>query len=427
MEGNAGMDRTWLGRYTALAACAGVLSGSAHLAPTAERTIVCVMAMLSVAGMAMVSILAHVAGRLADRRVGWISPLAALYGVLAVPAVLGIDVTHHIESATDRVLLTGALLLAVLGLLAGLAVAWTGQVEVNPTLGRLGLAVVAIAVAHGYHVGVADAPGHDFVFASVRLAGVLMLLVATVRCTHRAILRVKLEQSEQRAQLRLAQLELSQAAERDHEVRNAVAGLAGAVTLIDTRPSVGETATLRTAVVAELARLDVLLSGPAQPEPERSIYRVRPVLCQQVALRRSAGMEIGLDAELGLGAVGSSSLLAQVLTNVLSNCASHATGSPVWIEARRDGDHIRIRVSDLGPGIAVQPGCDVFESGVRGERSDGRGLGLHISRRLLAAEGGTITIRPRSVDQPGCTVELKVMAAEVTQRPDDLLVLRRAS
>jgi two-component system OmpR family sensor kinase len=315
----------------------------------------------------------------------------------------------------------------VLGLLLGLAVALTGTLEHNPTLFRIGSALVVIAVAHSYDLCVTALPSHNLVFASVRVAGVLALLAAIVTGTHRAILDVDLEQSEQQEELRLAQLDLRQATERDHEVRNAVAGLAGAATLFDTRPPADEAATLRTAMVAELARLDALLAGPARHEPELTVCRVRPVLCQQVALRRCAGMEIGLQTELGLGAVGSATLLAQVLTNVLSNCAAHAAASPVWIDARRDGDHIQILVSDLGPGIAVEQEDDIFESGVRGGRSTGHGLGLHISRRLLAEVGGTITIRPRSVDQPGCTVELRLAAAEVAERPGELVALRRAS
>jgi signal transduction histidine kinase len=75
----------------------------------------------------------------------------------------------------------------------------------------------------------------------------------------------------------------------------------------------------------------------------------------------------------------------------------------------------------------VEPGHDVFESGVRGGRSTGHGLGLHISRRLLAEESGTITILPRSVDQPGCTVEVRLAAAEVTERSGEVLMPRRAS
>ena len=419
-----GLLAAFVGNTRALAATS---SASVAVPAGGARTAVCVLAILSVAGIAMVAMLAHVAGRLTDdRRIGWVSPLAALYGALAVPEVLGIEMISAPHLTGDVVLAVVALLAVVLGIVLGLTLAWAGRVDGNPTLSRIGPAVVVIALAHAHELCV-TAPEHGLVFAVVRLGGVLVLLTGTVVGTHRAILDVDLGQSEQQEELRLAQLNLREAAERDHEVRNAVAGLAGAATLFGARPPADDTAALRTAMVAELARLDALLGGPARSGPHSTPYRVHPVLSQQVALRRSAGMEIELGVELGLGAVGSSTLLAQVLTNVLSNCATHAAGSPVRIDARRRDGRIQILVSDLGPGIAVEPGADVFEFGVRGARSAGHGFGLHICRRLLAEEGGTIAIRPRSVDQPGCTVELNLVAAEVTERPNQLAALRRVS
>jgi two-component system OmpR family sensor kinase len=209
-------------------------------------------------------------------------------------------------------------------------------------------------------------------------------------------------------------------AERDHEARNVVAGLAGAANLIDFPRPNDEAEVLRAAMTAELARLEALLGGSTAAGPTQ--YRVLPVLRKLIALRRSNGMDIELAAELGLGAVGSPTTLAQALTNVLANCAAHAPGSPVLITAKRDRDNVKILVSDLGPGIAIERGRDVFESGVRGASSGGQGLGLHISRQLLEADGGTVSIRPRSADQPGCTVELVLPAVPVTDSAELHLV-----
>jgi two-component system OmpR family sensor kinase len=142
---------------------------------------------------------------------------------------------------------------------------------------------------------------------------------------------------------------------------------------------------------------------------------VLPVLRQHVVLRRSAGMDIRLDAELGLFVHGSPSSLAQVLTNVLTNCAKHAPGSPVRIQASRAGDTIRIRVSDFGAGIEQGTEQAVLERGVRGAHSNGHGLGLHICQRLLLADGGRIFIRPRRPNEPGCTVFVELPAAGAQQ------------
>jgi two-component system OmpR family sensor kinase len=122
-------------------------------------------------------------------------------------------------------------------------------------------------------------------------------------------------------------------------------------------------------------------------------------------------MAIRVEAELGLRALGSPSTLAQVLTNVLANCARHAPGSPIHIQAGRAGDTVRIRVSDFGPGVARGAEQHVFREGVRGERSEGVGLGLHISTRLLVEDGGRMFIQPSGRNQAGCTVVLELQAA----------------
>jgi two-component system OmpR family sensor kinase len=118
-----------------------------------------------------------------------------------------------------------------------------------------------------------------------------------------------------------------------------------------------------------------------------------------------------VDAELGLCALGSPSTLAQVLTNVLTNCAKHAPGSPVRIQVSKAGGVVRIRISDFGPGVRAGAEELVFGVGVRGERSQGDGLGLHISRQLLAPDGGRIFMRPSPAQEPGCTVVVELRAA----------------
>jgi len=62
------------------------------------------------------------------------------------------------------------------------------------------------------------------------------------------------------------------------------------------------------------------------------------------------------------------------------------------IEARIDG--ARCVVADNGAGVDPELGESIFEPFVSG-KADGRGLGLYISRQLLAAEHATLTLRPR--------------------------------
>ena len=89
--------------------------------------------------------------------------------------------------------------------------------------------------------------------------------------------------------------------------------------------------------------------------------------------------------------------ILQVLTNLLENAARYApAGTTVTIAARAKGDEILLTVSDEGPGVGVAERTTIFNAFVRGsaagERSGGVGLGLDISKGLVAANGGRIWV-----------------------------------
>lgn len=362
---------------------------------------------LTVAAVSMVVAFAYLAGRLGDDRPwSWISAFAGLYGAIML--------TYELPAAVGAGALVGGVVLLHTG--------WWSSARRLAAVGA-----VAVGLAHGAEALTTGAP-NDLVLSSAQLCGVLLVLAGALQHMRATMAAVSTEREE----LEHARLTARRTAERDHEVRNAVAGLAGAAHVLGARRGAddrAEATLLASAMTSELARVKTLLEGTLRhrvPGGAPLAYRVRPVLRRQIALRRSAGMDIKLKTDLGLGAFGRPTVLTQVLANLLANCASHAPGSPVLIEARRKGDTVCIRVSDNGPGVAVLPGQDVFGSGVRGERSEGQGLGLHISRQLIEADGGGISIRPRSVTRAGCTVEIQLAASSRQELPVPVPV-RRAS
>jgi two-component system OmpR family sensor kinase len=128
-------------------------------------------------------------------------------------------------------------------------------------------------------------------------------------------------------------------------------------------------------------------------------------------------MEIRLDADPGLWAKGVPDTLAQVTTNVVANCARHAAGSPVRVQAFRCGASVRVRISDCGPGLGSGTENVVFDRRVRDRAAGGDGLGLYICRKLLAADGGTIRMLPAQPGRPGCTVVVELPAGGMVLRP----------
>ena len=180
-------------------------------------------------------------------------------------------------------------------------------------------------------------------------------------------------------------------------------------------------------MLSELGRLHTILDGgpvghenPDGPvRPERTAYAVEPVLSGLVVLRRSAGVRVTLEVAPGLHACGDSAVLAQVVTNLLANCDRHAPGAPVSISAwRHDGDVV-VEVRDRGPGLRDDIGHDVLSRGVRDPGAGGSGLGLHISARLVAREGGTLEVRSEhdaSGNAVGTVAVVTVPAADAGDR-----------
>jgi signal transduction histidine kinase len=86
--------------------------------------------------------------------------------------------------------------------------------------------------------------------------------------------------------------------------------------------------------------------------------------------------------------------MRQVVTNLLDNAVKSSPPlSPIGVCVTDDGATVSVSVCDHGPGLSDAELTRVFEKFVRGRTSTstGTGLGLYISRRLVEAQGGTIT------------------------------------
>lgn len=86
-------------------------------------------------------------------------------------------------------------------------------------------------------------------------------------------------------------------------------------------------------------------------------------------------------------------LTSAALAHLLENAGQYsADGSAIYVEASFAESELRIRVRDCGGGLAEQELEQVFERSYRGtdarQRRFGTGMGLAITRGLLAAQGG---------------------------------------
>jgi signal transduction histidine kinase len=88
---------------------------------------------------------------------------------------------------------------------------------------------------------------------------------------------------------------------------------------------------------------------------------------------------------------------AQVLANLLNNARRHTpAGGVVTLAATRVADGVAFTVRDTGDGMTTDQLPHIFERFYRGDHArdrerQGSGIGLTISRAIVAAHGGTLT------------------------------------
>lgn len=132
-------------------------------------------------------------------------------------------------------------------------------------------------------------------------------------------------------------------------------------------------------------------------EPDRQAVDVRELVEDRVRqlapLLRDVSVRIDLPDDTPL-VNADYAQLEQVLNNLLANASRHAPArSEVWTAAIRDGNLLRIEVSDQGIGITPDDAARLFEPFVRGLGSRSTGIGLAICRSIVEAHGGTINVR----------------------------------
>ena len=137
-----------------------------------------------------------------------------------------------------------------------------------------------------------------------------------------------------------------------------------------------------------LARGDARAPLPHQPVDVSTLVRTEG--------RRARSVPVTTAVEDGLVVQGDPDTLAVAVRNLLDN-ADRFAGATVELTARREGEDVLVSVTDDGPGVPAADRERIFERLVRLDdsrsRADGgAGLGLAITRQVIAAHGGTVTV-----------------------------------
>lgn len=211
------------------------------------------------------------------------------------------------------------------------------------------------------------------------------------------------------------------AASLAHEVRNPLTAVKIDLQSLEERlgddPSL--TSPLRRAL-EEIDRLDATvgdaLSMVRQGDEDRVLDAWRPI---EAAAHSAAPAFARVDATLDVGrrdselpVFGNAAGLEQLFLNLLLNAAEALPqGGRATIGAGTDGDSVCVRIEDDGPGIPESVRDRIFEP-LFSTKEAGTGLGLTISRRIVEAHRGELSVR--DAEGGGTCVEVRLPAANGT-------------
>ncbi|MCM2279920.1 MAG: ATP-binding protein [Oligoflexia bacterium] len=174
-------------------------------------------------------------------------------------------------------------------------------------------------------------------------------------------------------------------------------------------------------LIEELLDISKILTNQLdiRPEPLELGGVVREVARSFAAVGEREKVAIVLEIEPGIVGTWDRSRLGQVVSNLLSNAIKFgASGGRVDLRVGRTADNAVLEVRDYGPGIAGPDQRRIFE---RFERAvsfrhvSGFGLGLYVTRKIVEAHGGTISVSSEAGRGALFTVVLPLRGARAGQ------------
>jgi signal transduction histidine kinase/AraC-like DNA-binding protein len=144
---------------------------------------------------------------------------------------------------------------------------------------------------------------------------------------------------------------------------------------------------------AEIGELDLCY----EPISPRTLLKEVVEAFQETSVSKQKEVELVLEVPDHLPILHADPVrLRQILMNLLSNAFKFTPRGRIALGAEVQLPHIHFWVSDTGAGISPDLQERIFEPFVKvdapGHRREGIGLGLSITRRLVALHGGTITL-----------------------------------
>jgi len=124
------------------------------------------------------------------------------------------------------------------------------------------------------------------------------------------------------------------------------------------------------------------------------------------------GVRVSVEAPPDVSVRADEPELMEMLGNLLDNACKHG-GGRVTVRTARDGDHVKIEVTDEGPGVPDELRPMILERGMRADTAaPGQGIGLAVTADVARSLGGTLEVHdgPGAPAHPGACMVLSLPA-----------------
>jgi len=268
----------------------------------------------------------------------------------------------------------------------------------------------------------------------------------------RSVLRVKALQDEverRKSEIEAANLQLvrmqgfkeSMMQMVVHDLKNPLSSIMGNIQLIQMQSLETMTPTRLAELLQrtqesswQLMRMILNILQIGKLEEQKMPLRLEPVVLHAL-VQENADEMMGLSARDGIrlenrvqpdlpAPLADRELVSRVIANLLSNAFKHTpSGGRVVVDARREGDHITLTISDTGEGIPEELQPRIFEKFVAGDSDSNKrllhdsGLGLTFCRLAIDCHGGRIWLKSKAKEGTTVFVSLRIAGPATGSAP----------
>ena len=173
-------------------------------------------------------------------------------------------------------------------------------------------------------------------------------------------------------------------------------------------------------LIASLIHISRLESAMILLRPEPSSLQNILVEAVNATYEKAAAKQIAIEAEDFPDLVLSldKKWTREALFNILDNAVKYSPpGTSIQIRAQKLYSFVRVEIEDQGIGIPKAEYNHIFKRFYRGQNktvqnSEGSGVGLYLSRKILEQQGGTVSVRAAKKQGSVFVVQLPLEAAK---------------